>query len=445
MSDKTPLVGLDDLRQRKVVFDNTWTLTTVLTAIGAACSWYFNLSDVDIAPVIWTLAALAILQFTFNALAERAVEVARFRHFALCSHATGILVLGAAWHLDGGLQQPTIVMLMLLPLFCGVLIFDFWQQQLATVLVLLVLASGVLLSADTNSFIEQRYGLDVLNIDSLPAWLPRSRVAFVDVSTSPRYNLMLTGTIALLALALSATARNINALSSRFIDRAVSLQAEATRAQALAAQLITNSPSSEVVVAANTGRVLHASDRFRSAFDVAHSETSPFLLDVIAFAYPSVIKRLMQAGGEEIQAATVRGREAVLRIRGSVIDSSSSPLVRLNIEGCEDICWRRSVDALSEPVFAVDSRGDVAFLNRAAVEIFGPDAEGAAATLLLESGPGNHHWWDIAPLESARRLFDMRGRRYLASIRRERVAASVGELSFIHLHEREHAPIAAVS
>jgi PAS domain-containing protein len=324
----------------------------------------------------------------------------------------------------------------MLPLFTGALILNFWQQQSTIILFLGVLLSGVLLSPDTNSFIEERYGLSALSTHVLPAWIPRSRVAFLDVSTSPTYNLMLTGSLAILAVALTATARAIVALSWRSVDSLEALRDEVEQARQLGALLVEKAPASEVLIAQSTGRILVASERFTALFGVSEPAAGQFLLDTVPFAYPIVIKRLIAAGGEEIQGATVQGREVVLRVRAGVI-GGATPTVRLCIEPCDDICWRGAVDALEQPVFAVNSRGRVIFLNRSAAAVFGARTEGSEAAELFDKAPGTNRWWDIAPLQSTRRILPRDGRAYLATIRRERVAESIGELAFIHLTERE--------
>jgi hypothetical protein len=89
----------------------------------------------------------------------------------------------------------------------------------------------------------------------------------------------------------------------------------------------------------------------------------------------------------------------------------------------------------------VNSHGEVVFLNRRAKVVLGEKAEGSRAAGLF--GEGGTSWWNIAPLNVARRTVDRDGRRYIASIRRERIVESIGELSFIHLHEIE--PLHAVA
>jgi len=205
-------------------------------------------------------------------------------------------------------------------------------------------------------------------------------------------------------------------------------------------QLIARAPYGAALVSVGTGRILNASERLLEAFDI-HEATGRFLLDTIDFAYPAVIRRLMQTGGEEVQGATVRGQEVVLRVRAQLLGSGTSEVASLSIESCDEICWRGAVDAFAEPVFAINSRGRVAFLNRAALQLLGNDAQGAAASTLFATGEAR--WWDIAPLDSARRILDWRGHRYLASMRRERVAASIGELSIVRLQETVAAPATA--
>ena len=433
-----------EVRQRKSMFDNMWTLSIVLASSAVVASWYFGLAQFDITPIIWTLAALAALQFALNSRSRNAESDAHLRTIAMASHLLGIVMLGVAWHLSGGIQQPLFPLFMALPLVATPLILNFWQQQAALAVLLGVLASAVLLSPDTNSFIEARYGIGIVSNDLIPSWMPKSRLAFADVNTSPSFNLILM-TMATFLVSLNAAARATIALLGRLIERGESLQEELRRAQRITAELIFQAPYCEAIVALGTGRILHASERFANTFALRTADDGSFLLDVIRFSYPDVIKRLLNSGGEEIQGATINGRELVLRVRASIFDLKGSKVARVSIENSEDICWHKAVDALEQPAFAVDSHGKVVFLNKSAAATFGADAEGATAESLLGTGPSKNRWWDIAPLESARRVVDLRGEPYLAYIRRERIAPSIGELSFIHLQPRAKQYAAAVA
>jgi PAS domain-containing protein len=425
--------ALAELRRYKSTFDNTWTLVTILATSLAVLGWYFGLPQVDVAPIVWTLAGLAVTQLVISSHARPVQSRARLQLLVVVSQLVGTALLGAAWHLLGGLQQPLFPLLVVVPLLPAALLLDFWQRQLVTLGFLVLLLSGLLLSPDTNSFLEERYGLVIAWGHVLPGWIPRSRVAFADVNTSPAYNLMVLATLAVVGVAVSTAARAVVALCRRGSDETAALQNEVERLQRLSAQLVARSPSAAALVVPSTGRIVNASDRFRQVFDVG-DVPGRFLLDVIAFAHPTVIKRLMASGGEEVQGATVRGRDAVLRVRAEVLESGASQVTALNIERCDELCWRGEVDALDEPVFAVNRRSEVVFMNRTARALFGDGAEGEAATSLFDTGT---RWWDIAPLESARRVLDRGEHRYLASIRRAKIATSIGELSFVHLYERQ--------
>jgi PAS domain-containing protein len=416
------------------MFDHTWTLAIVLATALAVVSWYFGLAQLDIEPVVWLSTALALVQMALSSWTQRAISIEQLRSLALTSQLLGTLLMGLSWHVFGGLQQPLFPLFILLPLLPGSLLLGFWQQQLATLALLFALISGLLLSPDTNSFIEQRYGISIGSVQWLPQWIPRSRVAFADVNTSPTYNLMLILGLAVAVVAVSTTARALVNLCRRSSEHLVSIESELSSLQDRSAQLMYAAPSPQVLVMVNSGRIVNASSRFLQAFDIQDA-AGRFLLDTVTFTYPSVIKQLIASGGEDIQGATVRGRDLVLRIRVSVIGAGDSRAALLGIEPCDDVCWRGEVDTLDEPVFAVDARGHLAFLNRSAVSLFGAASEGSAATELFESGAAR--WWEIAPLESARRVLHRGSNRYIASIRRTRIAASIGELSFVHLHQRE--------
>jgi PAS domain-containing protein len=428
MSNRTP--GSEDLRQYKVMFDNTWNLSTVLATATVVVSWYFGLVQLDIGPVIWTLTGLALIQFALHSQSSRAGTSGNVRLLAFSSQLLGTALMGVGWHLFGGLKQPLFPLFIVLPLLPGSLVLRFWQQQASILAMVGLLVTGVLLSPDSNSFIDERYGITIVSANALPAWIPRSRTVFSDVTTSPAYDLLLVTTVVLIAIAVSSTASALARVCARAADRVRSVEGELARLQQLTTQIVTHAPSAEVLVISQSGRIVNASERFLRAFDLPEAAGN-FLLDAIEFAYPSVIKRLMAEGGDEIQGARLRGSNVVLRVRAEVMGSGD--FAALNIEPCDDICWRGEVDALDEPVFAINAEGDVVYLNRPALTVFGERAEGVAATELFESGATR--WWDIAPLDSARRTLDRGKRRYLASIRRKRIAESIGELSFIHLHE----------
>ncbi len=427
--------AVEELRRHKVMFDNTWTLATLLATVLAVAWWELGLAQFAVAPVIWALAALAAIQYLLNSQARGATSAATLRHIALGSQLLGTALIAVSWHLFGGIQQPLYPLIIVLPLLTGTLVLTFWQQQIALVAILVVLASGVLLSADTNSFIQERYGIDLAFVHLLPSFIPRSRVVFPDVSTSPAYDLLLTTMVAVVCLALSTTARALVTLCRRDAVHVTALEEEVERLREATRELVARTPA-PVLIASSTGRIVHASDRLIAAFGLDGS-SEPFVLDAIAFKHPQVVRRLMTVGGEDIQPATVLGRERLLRVRAEVLPRTSSPLTLLTIESGDDLYLRGQLDALEEPVFAIDADGRLAYLNQSALTLFGPEADGGLATAVFAAHAA--HWWDIAPLASARRLLDYRERRYYASIRRVRVAASAHELSFVQLAESRSA------
>jgi PAS domain-containing protein len=419
--------ALETLRRHKITFDNTWTLTVMLATTLAVLCWYLGLAQVDIAPVIWTLAALAAGQFALGLETRRSPSPARLQWLTLLTQLLGTLLIGVGWHLFGGLQQPLFPLFIILPLLPAALLLGFWQQQLALLGLLAVLASGVLLSPDTNSFIEERYGLHLGALALLPRWLPHSRVAFADVNTSPTYDLMLVVTVAALGVAVSAMARSLTGIFGRGGARVDQLADELARMQQLNAQLVTQAPSAAVLVESGSGRIVRASVRFTRSFGLT-DPTGQFLLDTVAFDYPTVVRALLLSGGDEIQGARLAERELVLRVRAEVLGAG---VTALDIEKCDEPGLRGEIDAIEEPVFAVTPAGQLVLPNRSAATLLGEGAEGLAAATVFDGVAGR--WWDIAPLESTRRIFRRGSHSYLVSIRRQRVAASIGELAFVRL------------
>lgn len=424
--------GLSPMRRHKEMFDNTWTLSTVLIIGLVVLSWYFGLAQLDIGAIVWTLAALAVLQLGLSACGNQIQSGMPLRLWAFASQLSGTMLLGVAWHLMGGVQQPLFLLFAVLPLLPASLLLNVWQQQAALVVWLMTLGSGLLLSPDTNSFIAQHYGLSTAATPWLPAWFPRSHVAFTDISTSPPYNFALIITVAAMGVALSTTARALVGLFRHETVRMTLTLHELARVETLNAALVTRSPLSCLLVQSASGRIVQASECFVRDFQVPEPQ-GRFLLDTIAFSYPSVVKRLLRSGGEELLEAVVGARIAVLRLRVESIGDGESQLALMSLESREDVYWRAEVDALDEPAFIVSAAGCAVCMNAAARTIFGAATEGMAAASLFDAGAG---WWDIAPLEVGRRILQRQGHEYLAVVRRARSIQSLGELCFVRLYER---------
>jgi hypothetical protein len=436
MNAPSESLRVDELRRRKALFDNTWMVTIVFSAATAIATWYLGISQADVQPVVWLLVFLTVVQFSLSSRCKRVTSPRATAWYALAAQFCGLGVMGCAWHLFGGLQQPIFPLFSMLPLFAGALLLSFWQRQAVLLFLLFILLSGVVLTPDTNSFITERYGMSIDTGGYLPGWVPRSRVAFSDVTTTPAYDIMLTATLALLAVALSTVSGAIVVLFERSMDRTSVIQDRLDKTAELNQQIIRGSPCAEALVHAGTGRVIHASDRFAQAFSVDTPLEGSFFLDALAFSFPAVIKRLMAVGGEEIQGALVDGHEKTLRVRAGCLGSGDSLMTRLIIEPGEDIIWKVALDALEEAFLIINAKDEVVFLNRAASELLPPGVRSGKTSLVLGILDTGVRWWDIAPLDSARRLIDCGDARFLASIRRKRVVESLGEFSFVHLHAR---------
>ena len=189
-----------------------------------------------------------------------------------------------------------------------------------------------------------------------------------------------------------------------------------------------------MLIASSTGRIVHASDRLIEAFG----------LEGAAEPLPRCHRVQASAGRAAPDDGRRRGHPASHGAGGAPaprarrdIAADVVPLTLITIESGDDLYLRGQLDALEEPVFAIGADGRLAHLNRSALTLFGSEADGGLATAVFAAHPA--HWWEIAPLASARRLLDYRERRYCASIRRVRIAESAQELSFVQLAESRSA------
>ncbi len=435
---------LTELQECKRVFDNVWYLFIALATAALLIPWYLKLNPLDISPAVTALIATTVVQAILNGWARTITSAARLQTLATLAQMTGLIGMGVVWHLMGGLQNPTFALFVIAPMLVGPLVLSVWQQAVVLSLSGALLFSALMLSPTVNSFVDERYGVQLLHPGFIPLSIPRSRVVFPEVTTTPPFDILMLVNLAIAGWALNAASAAVTKLLSRNLHRHRTLQEEAARAGQLADDLIVEAPSPEVLVAPNSGKIIQSSRRFIENFQCSGTTDGAFLLDLIDFRYPAVIKRLMREGGEDLQAAQLNGRQVNLRIRASIISRTGAPVSRMTIEPSEEQCWRGALDAMDDPVVAIDCEGRICFGNRAAVEVLGPfEPSQALADQDLGFDSDAARWWDIAPLDSARRLITARGRSYMATIRRTRVAVGVGTMTYVFLQARSQAHAAA--
>jgi PAS domain-containing protein len=421
----------DAAQRLRATFDHAWLLTTLLAAALLIVSWYLGFVSINVVRAVSLLALLTGAQLGLVSATRHVRDTHALQRAVLGSQLLGTVIIGSVWHLAGGLQQPLFPVLILLPLLPAFLLLNLWRRFLACATLVLVLLTGALLSPNAaNSFLDDRYGLRTMQLPSLPDWIPRSHIAFADVSTSTPYEIMLVTTLAVVTIALAATAGVVAALSGKLQQRSLHLRDEVSRLQALNHQLIAAAPAAEILVASSTGKIVSASERFCREFAWRPSAGS-FLLDATTFRYPDVIKRLLATGGEDVQAVLVQGREMFVRVHAVPVGATDESLTRVCFERSDELAWRGAVNALDEPVFAVNAASQVVFPNRAMLELFGATVEGRVAETLFDGSADR--WWDISPLNSARRIVRHGTNRYIATIRRERLTSSIGDVTLVRL------------
>jgi PAS domain-containing protein len=423
------LEGSDTTYRLRGAFERTWLLTTLVATALEVFGWYFGLTQIDVEQVLVLLALLTACQLAL-ASRTRFASLPSLRAGVLASQLLGTALLGLVWHLTGGLQQPLFPVLIALPLMPAFFVLTLWQRFLTTVALVALLTTGLILAPESsNSFLVQRYGLHSF-LPGRPHWLPASHVAFIDVNTTSPYELMLVTTLAVVAVSIGATAGVIADLSARARERVRNLSREVARLQDLNSELVAQAPSAEILASSATGKIIAASARFTREFALSDYSGKP-LLDAAGFRYPDVIRRLLSAGGEDVQIVTIEGRETLMRIWAVVVAGKDESLTRLCFERSDELAWRGAANALEEPLFSISANGQVIFPNRAAVALFGVSLDGRMAESLFDGS--TDRWWDISPLDNARRIVRNGQNRYVAAITRERLATTLNEVSIVRL------------
>jgi PAS domain-containing protein len=420
--------------QRRRLFDTAWVLILVLICVVVLVPWLFGIVGQSVSPAVAILAGVAIAHRILAAGAHRVGTEAALARTAPAQHLLGILALGVVWHLQGGMQHPMFLIFLLVPVFVGSLVLNVWQQQAALVLTVALTAVSLSLEPDLRALVEQELGSSATRLSALlPAW-PRDPILFEDLRAPADYQLLVLGTFALAALTVGAVSDGMASFIARLTGKAVALEEEAARARRLVATMVDSAPVSEVIVAAATSRIVQASAQFRSTFELA-DPAGHFLLDVLPFAYPEMIRRLLDQGGEARQTIRLRERTLSLRIRAATMPEQAERLVRLQIEPDNELSLRRTLDGLDDAVVVLDVNHAISYMNEPATALFGGSDRVRRGSDLPSPAGAAFRWWDLGPRATARRELVLAGRTYLASLRRAGVAEGLESMTVLHLRE----------
>lgn len=384
-----------DLRQRCALLTTAWLLTLAVAVTAVLVPWFLRVLDVDMV----RMGRVAFIYAVFHALAAAGArrlpsERAMLLAFAVLQ-ATGLMALGVLWHYAGGVENPSFLLVMALPVAASAVLVAPWQALGSAVGSVLVAYAVALAESVALRWYLVQLGLPVGRV----AEVLLGGVGSGPLAGQPDALFVMLALFAAVQIAAAALPAWLAGHARRLEARLTPDTGESGTGLLRAA--LTESQVPTVVVFADTLTVVLASSSFvRNMMRHGEDLTGVSLFDIVTFGDPESVHRLLATGGEIPYCSYHVGPEPrVARIQAHLIEHTGESYAQVSLHDLTDLAYlHAAMDALEEPLLILGPDDRLRFANRAAASVFGEWHFGMEAEQALASPGAPQAWWREASL-----------------------------------------------
>jgi hypothetical protein len=427
------------LKERKREMDDLWLLAMVVLLLAVGVLWFQRILDIELARVLWTALSYGAAYVVVGLLADRVATPGVFLGTVAALQVTGVAMLTILWRLCGGLQNPMLLFVFVLPIITGSLVLPRWQVYgTAALTVLAVTTVAFVDNAALRWYVLQ---LD-LPLNQPVEWLgrlPASTVhPFPVAAESPSYLAAIVFLFAVTMLAVAGVADGLGRLTARLQSRSAALTDALTNVESLSAQTLRRLPLPTALVYADTFRVIAASDSLYRQYLMDADGPPRTLFELVHFSYPEAVEGLIAGGGGELPlvAVAVNHEKRFVRVRVSCIVHEHTTYACIALQDETDLQHLRlAVDALDEALIVV-GRGRILAFNASAARVVDRLAPGADAAGPLSAANLPFAWWSLGVRRHETFDVQLGQRTFQASCHATRVEGEADSLTVITLEPK---------
>lgn len=362
--------------ERKRMLDAAWVVCWVSLLAAVAVPWFLNILPIDLGRAAWFVFGSALGYLMVAALTDRLNSqisvAAAMRIMPLAS----ILLMGALWHLVGGIANPIFLVAFVLPVIISSNTAIGRQAQASALLsAIVVFLIALAESPDLRWYLTGGTPWIWTSLDALAVVLPTSADIFPEVRTSPAYQFTILTTFTVTQFLVAFLATPLATLLRRLDTRIQTSHQMLNEVQGLFHAVLTAEPDPSVIVYADSLQVVQASDSFFKRMLVRPSEMlGKGLFDIVQFNQADQVREaLSRASGElPFSVYRVHGELRVANINFYRTEHRGAAYIFVGWQELTDLYYLQSAfDVVDDPLVVVGEDSRVQYANRTARELFG--------------------------------------------------------------------------
>ena len=371
-----PYESLSSLLERKRMIDGAWVICLTVVLGAVTIPWFLHALDINLVHVAFWVFAYVVAHLGFSAATDRlgtsAAVAMALRAMLLC----GVAFLTFFWHLVGGLQNPMFLAVFTLPvIMSGVLMTG--AQTLVTALgsVLLVTMVAVSESPDLRWYVAQMTVPWIASIAAAGGSLLPPVRAVPGFESSPTYEFTLLVLFAAVQLTVAFLSRPLAVLLVRVNGRLEVSGKLLTEVQGLFHAVLRAEPDPAVIIYADSGQIVQASDSFFTRMLVRPSEMAGRgLFDVVQFEQAERVRAALSTQSGDLPFCVYRVHEEtrIANVYFYRTEHHGVNYIYIGLQEVTELYYLHSAfDALEDPLMVVASDARLQYANRPARAIFG--------------------------------------------------------------------------
>lgn len=362
--------------ERKRLIDGAWIVSLVSGLVPVTALWFLSILEIDLERAAWAVLAYAVVYLVVATLSDRLSSPFAIAFTIRGTTLASVVFLGALWHLVGGLDNPMFLLMFTLPvLTSGIMMVGWLAPVTALVSIATVFFVAICESPDLRWYFE-RFNLTV---PALTGFLSRETLAgtraFHGLEMGPAYEFTLIVTFAFMQFIVAFVSTPLTLLLQRINARFETSGKLLTEVQGLFHAVLRASPDPSVIVYANSGQVVQASDSFFQRMLVRPSQLiGKGVLGIVEFVDPTRVRHAFEAQAGEIPFCVYRvhGETRIANLTFYRTEHAGTAYMYLGWQELTELYYLQSAfDAVEDPLVVVSADGRLRYANQTAKQVFG--------------------------------------------------------------------------